>query len=106
MTSHASNRLFSQWVSTFLLSVLRRDSTSHDLAIHVGTPSRGSAQRINTKYAAKAAMNQNQSGISSTSILIDRHEAAYLYSATSGGSGFRFAVARDAPAEYRPSPFL
>ena len=41
-------------------------------------------------------MNQNQSGITVTSILTDRHEAAHLHSATSGVPGFRFAVTRDA----------
>jgi hypothetical protein len=59
-----------------LLSVLRRASTPHDLAIHVDTPKRGSTQRIKAIYTAKAVMNQNQSGISSTSVLADYRAAA------------------------------
>jgi hypothetical protein len=46
-----------------LFVLLRRDSTSQEFAIQVGTPRRGSTQRINTIYAAKNAMNHNQSGI-------------------------------------------
>jgi hypothetical protein len=46
-----------------LLEFLRRDSTSQEFAIQVGTPRRGSTQRINTMYAAGNAMNHNQSGM-------------------------------------------
>jgi hypothetical protein len=53
-----------------LLSALpRRDSTSQEFAIHVGTPRRGNSHRINTMYAARSAMNHNQSGIDFVSFL-------------------------------------
>ena len=41
----------------------RRDSTSPVDDIHVGTPSRGSTQRIKTIYATKNPTNQSQSAI-------------------------------------------
>jgi hypothetical protein len=53
--------------SLFSLAFFRRSSTSHERAIQVGTPRRGSTQRISTTYPAKNAMNQNQSGITFTS---------------------------------------
>jgi hypothetical protein len=49
--------------SLLLPALLRRDSTSQEFAIQVGTPRRGSTQRINTIYTAKTATNPNQSGI-------------------------------------------
>lgn len=49
--------------SLFLTSLLRRDSTPQEFAIQVGTPKRGSTQRIKTMYAARKAINANQSGI-------------------------------------------
>jgi hypothetical protein len=56
-------------VPCFLFVLLRRDSTSQEFAIQVGTPRRGSTQRIKTMYAAKNAMNPNQSGIDFVSFL-------------------------------------
>jgi hypothetical protein len=50
---------------------LHRDSTSREFAIQVGTPSRGSTQRMRTIYVAKTAMNQSQSGITFSSSLSD-----------------------------------
>src|SRR6266498_4243684 len=41
--------------SLLLLVLLRRDSTSQEFAIQVGTPRRGSSQRINTMHAARNA---------------------------------------------------
>jgi hypothetical protein len=55
--------------SLFLMSLLRRDSTSQEFAIQVGTPRRGSTQRINTIYAARNPMNHNQSSMSFSSSL-------------------------------------
>jgi len=52
----------------FMLS--RRDSTLPEFAIQVGTPRRGSTHRISTMYAAKNAMNHNQSGINLFSFLL------------------------------------
>jgi hypothetical protein len=46
-----------------LLEFSRRDSASHDADIQVGTPKRGSTQRIKTMYATKNPTNQSQSGI-------------------------------------------
>jgi hypothetical protein len=50
--------------SLLLLAFWRRDPTSHEFAIQVGTPSHGKTQRINTMYPAKRAINPNQSGMS------------------------------------------
>jgi hypothetical protein len=52
-----------------LPAILRRDSTSQEFAIQVGMPRRGSTQRINTMYAARNAINHNQSGIDFVSFL-------------------------------------
>ena len=49
--------------AALLLVLLCRDSTPQEFAIQVGTPRRGSTQRINTMYTARNAMNHNQSGI-------------------------------------------
>src|SRR5580765_2377672 len=55
--------------SLLLPALPRRDSTSPEFAIHVGTPRRGNSHRINTMYAARSAMNHNQSGIDFVSFL-------------------------------------
>jgi hypothetical protein len=54
--------------SLFLASVVRRDSTSQEFAIQVGTPRRGSTQRINTMYTAKNAARQSRNQNSGTGI--------------------------------------
>jgi hypothetical protein len=46
--------------SLFLLALLRRSSTSHERAIQVGTPRRGSTQRISPMYTANNVTNQSQ----------------------------------------------
>jgi hypothetical protein len=51
-----------------LPSSRRRDSTP-ELAIQVGTPRRGSTQRMSTMYTTKNAMNHSQSGIHFISFL-------------------------------------
>jgi hypothetical protein len=38
-----------------------RDSTRQEFAIQVGTPSRGSTQRMSTKYAARKSTGHNHS---------------------------------------------
>jgi len=52
--------LFMLW---FFFLIGRRDSTLPINDIHVGTPSRGSTQRIKTIYAKKKPTNQSQSYI-------------------------------------------
>jgi hypothetical protein len=66
-----SSLVFSIVRSSFLLLLvlLRRDSTSQEFAIQVGTPRRGSTQRINAMYTARNAMNHSQSSMYFVSFL-------------------------------------
>jgi len=66
---------------------LRRSSGLQELAIQVGTPNRGSTQRIVTRYAIKNVTNQTHSGMTLSPLQSQAGIRAFQLVVDAGGRG-------------------